>query len=388
MINWQTHWRAWLIISLTSIFSSILLWLPFVMGLDSFWGIPLPPHGMGVIISNYDTPYYMVVSQSWYQPETIAKNFEFDLPLEYYPAHFPLFPFLGYLLKPIITLPYGLLSASLLFTILTTIMIYYLSLRLYSDKPALVIALISLFLPGRWLIVRSLASPEPVFIFFTLMALWSYLNRQFWRTGIWGALAQLTKPPGGLLFVALAIHQLYLHRKHWHQPVKLIQSLWSPLLALSLIPVALGGLFAFFAQQTGDFWAYFHSGDNIHLFWPPFQMFSKAAFWVGTVWLEDIVWLLLITAVGISLWWQKGKRFSAIACYVTVFWLSLIFVSHRDLSRYALPIMPLVWLVYAPYLIKKKFLWLVVLLIPLYLYALNFIAYNTVGISNWQPLIR
>jgi hypothetical protein len=80
--------------ALISIIPTLLIWLPFFLRLDKFWNIPLTTQGMGTVVANYDGPLYIVVAKTLYDKYQIAQNYSFDLPTEYYAAHFPLFPLL------------------------------------------------------------------------------------------------------------------------------------------------------------------------------------------------------------------------------------------------------------------------------------------------------
>jgi hypothetical protein len=136
----------------------------------------------------------------------------------------------------------------------------------------------------------------------------------------------------------------------------------------------------------GNFFAYFQSGDNIHLFFPPFQIFNYSQPWVGTHWLEDVIFLYLLAASGILLLAKLKEKTPFY--FSLLFFTSLIFVSHRDISRYALPIIPFLFAGYAPFLVKKEFKAVMALIIiPIYLYSLVFIANNMMSIPNWGPLL-
>jgi hypothetical protein len=248
------------------------------------------------------------------------------------------------------------------------------------------LSVVFLMLPARWLIVRSVGSPESLFIFLGLLSVWGMFKKNYWIAGIAGALAQLTKAPGILLFAAFG---LYLGWKYLGKLGSLgkvgVKDLPWKAYPLLLIPISLLGLWLWYGQIYGSVLAYFQSGDNIHLFWPPFQMFNTAAAWVGTFWLEDIVWLLLLGALGVVWAW---KRQDVISWFTLVWFLSLVFVSHRDFARYALPMMPFLMIAFAPVLEKKEFRYvLLVMLLPIYLYTVNFIAGNGVAISDWGRLL-
>ncbi len=389
--------REMLVLAGISLGSTALIWLPFFFGLSDFWGMQLPRDGMAAVVRNYDGPYYIVVAKSLYNPEVI-KQFEFGLPVEYYAAHYPLYPLLIRALGPLISFPYAVLGTTVLFSVLAVWMFYWLARELKMNQ-AFGLSVIFLILPARWLVVRSVGSPEPVFLFWVLLSIWGMIKKNYWVAGIAGALAQLTKSPGILLFASYGLYLGWqvLSPQHWKeavvrkngQMIKGAANWWKSLpwkaYPLWLIPVTLLGVWWWYGQVLGSFWAYFQSGDNIHLFWPPFQMFNKAAAWVGTFWLEDIVWVLLLGALGVIWNW---KRQDVISWFSLVWYLSILFVSHRDVARYALPLMPFLILAFAPVLEKKEFRYaLMVVLLPIYLYAVNFIAGNTIAISDWGRLL-
>ena len=157
-------------------------------------------------------------------------------------------------------------------------------------------------------------------------------------------------------------------------------------LSLLLIPLGVVLVFSLYMVQTGDFWVYFKSGDNMHLFFPPFQIFNANEPWVGTFWLEEVIFIYLIGILGIYKLYQE--KLTNYFYFALVFIVPLFFVAHRDLLRYALPVVPFLILGFREYLLKKEFkIALFVLIIPIYLYSLSFISQNTMPISNWAPFL-
>jgi len=381
------NFKKLLIISFFAMLPTVLLWLPFYLHLESFWGIPLPNQGMGVIVSNYDGPLYLVISKTFYNLEAIKNNFSFNLPVEYYAAHFPLYPALIFLPAQLIGFPY----AMLLITVLSSIFCLYYFYQLISDYDklnAFWLTFVFAIFPARWLIVRSVGSPEPLFVGAIIASLYYFKHKKYWLAGIFGAIAQLTKSPGILLFLAYTAVIILPKIKRlavsnigkWE---KIINFKTYPVL---LIPLSLLGLFYLYSIQFNDFLAYFHSGDNIHLFFPPFQIFNYSAPWVNTHWLEEVIFIYLVLTLGlIKLINQKEYL---MASFVGVFLLSIFFVSHRDIMRYALPIFPFMFIAYKDTLTNKDFkLVLFIILIPIYLFSLAFISNNTMPISDWSSLL-
>jgi len=201
--------------------------------------------GLDIVRRNFDGPYYAVVAKSWYNHDLISSTFSFPLPLEYYPAHFPLYPFLMSLFGKIGYLNGGLII-NLAASVAAALTLYYIALKQKWGHP-LYISLASLFFWPRMWAVRSIASPETLLTLFIVSSLYFFETKRYWLAGLTGALAVLTKSPGILLFPAFIMASKF-DRKIW------------PTL---LIPLSLILLFTFFRFQTGDFWAYFHTGDNI-----------------------------------------------------------------------------------------------------------------------------
>lgn len=381
----NVDWKNWGIILGTTWVSILLIWMPFFMQLGSFWTIPLPSGGMQTVMSNFDGPYYLVVVRSWYESEAI-KRFEFDEPVEYYAAHFPGYPLVIALFDMFMDLPWAMLMATCVFAGAAGVMFYELA-KLVGVKQPLWLAMVFVFLPFRWLELKSVGSPEPQFLFLTLLAIWGFLQRKYWITGLAGGLAVLTKSPGILLFGAIGLTVLVDLVKQSVTTKRF--SFWREIpwraYPVAMIPMSLVGLWVFYGYVYGSFWAYFESGDNLHLFWPPLQMFNREAYWVGDFWLEEILWIFLFVGGGLSILW---KRKDLLTWYSLVFLVSILFVSHRDIARYSLPLMPMMLIAYAPWLSSQRAkIVLTLMIVPIYLFTINYIAGNVVPISDWSRLL-
>jgi len=368
---------------------TLILWLPFFLRAKSIWHIPLPQSGMQSIVANYDGPLYLVVAKTFYDPSSISENFEFSLPTEYYAAHFPAFPTLIKLFAPLFGFPYSMLLVTVAASALA---IYFFGrfIRQYVEgKNAVFLTILFGLFPARWLIVRSVGSAEPLFMAAVIASVFYFQNKKYLLAGVWGALAQLTKSPGILLFVAYAFTFFGPQLKNL---ATLKFSVWlrnvnaAKFLPLLLIPLSLLGIFILYQLRLGDFFAYFHSGDNIHLFFPPFQVFNYSAPWVGTFWLEEIIFVYLIGALGIATLAKKGK--DVLYWFCLIFFISTLFVSHRDVIRYSLPLVPFMIAAFGDSLSKKEFkIAFVVIIIPIFLYSLAFISQNVMPISNWSSFL-
>ncbi len=347
--------KNWLIIALVVLISTAVVW----------WSV-----GFKTIYQNFDGPYYLVVARSWYDMAIIGKYFSFNLPLEYYPAHFPLYPFAIRLISwlPLLNPLRSMLLVNIIATIISSIVLFEIFKAKKIAHP-LFLATCFLFLWPRMWAVRSIGSPETLFIFWILLSLKCFDLKKYLLSGLFGALAVLTKSPGILLIPVYLIASKF-DRKIW------------PIL---LIPVSLIILFAFFKIQTGDFWAYFHSGDNIHLQALPFGIFNSDQPWVGSFWLEDVLWIYLIGGLGVYYAWKKDKLWGIFGLvYLSV----ILFVSHRDISRYSLPLVPIILFGVSDLFRRKEIrIALILLIIPAFFYTVNFLTHNTVAISDWTPFL-
>lgn len=175
---------AW--IAIISLVPSLLIWLPFVLRLNSFWGIPLPTQGLATIVANYDGPLYLVVAKSLYNKMAIETSFQFPLPTEYYFAHFPLFPLLIRLFGFITNYPYAMLIVTLFSSILATYFFFLLIKKFVPEKDALFATFLFSIFPARWLIVRSIGSADPLFVAGIIASVYYFRDKRYWLASIWG----------------------------------------------------------------------------------------------------------------------------------------------------------------------------------------------------------
>lgn len=372
-----------------SLIPTFLIWLPFFARINSFWHVRLPQTGLAAVVSNYDGPLYLIAAKTLYDKEAIKTNFQFPLPTEYYPAHFPLFPLLIRTFAFITNYPYSMIFVTLMSSVLAIYFFHLLISKYVGKKDALFLTFLFSIFPARWLIVRSVGSPDPLFVGAIIASLYYLKEKKYWAAGIWGAIAQLTKSPGILLFVSYFIFFLLpLFRNRVNLTLAKILDAFNfkktyPLL---LIPLSLFSVFVFYWFTQGDFLAYFHSGDNIHLTFPPFQIFDYTAPWVGTFWLEEIIFIFLIGGMGVVKLASKSE--TELATFSGVFFFLTLFVAHRDLMRYFLPVIPFLFVAFADTLVKREFrIAFYVIIIPIYLFSLAFISQNVMPISNWAPFL-
>lgn len=378
-----------LVVSLFSLIPTLLVWLPFFLRLENIWTIPLPLSGMATIVANYDGPLYLIVAKTFYDKAAISTSFQFPLMPEYYAAHFPMFPALIKLFSIITNFPYAMLIVTVISSIVGLYFFHKLALKITTKNNALFLTFLFSIFPARWLVVRSVGSADPLFVASIIASIYYFKNKEFWKSGMWGMVAQLTKSAGILLFIGyfvyLAIPDLKL--KLAISKSKLFDRFnLKKTFPILLIPISLLLVFCFYQYRMGDFLAYFHSGDNIHLGFPPFQIFNYSAPWVGTSWIEEIVFIYLFGLIGIQKLFEKKEY--EIASFASVFMFFLFFVAHRDLMRYSLPLVPFLLLAFEEIITSKQFkIALIVIIIPIYLFSVGFISQNVMPISNWSPFL-
>jgi len=363
-----------LLLSAITIVSTIIVWLPFSFRSQ-----------MTKVFANFDGPNYLAIAKCAYKPKCIRTNFSLPQPVEYYPAHFPGYPILITFFDLFLPGWWAMLIANLFATGLMTT-IFYLLLRKLKIKSAFWLSTLTLFLPARMLILRTVGAPETLFIAAILSSILFYIKEKYWLSGLFLAAAQLTKTPAILLFGAYCIDTLLMPL--WSKTCEVPE--WDPRRLINRVPLLLGPavllpLFLIFQNQTGDFLAYFHSGDNFHLVPIPFQTFVSSRSWLGDFWLEDIFYVYLLGGLAVSQLWKKYKL-KIITIFPTIFYLATLFVAHRDISRYSAPLYPFWVIAFKDVLKKKEFKIIFLILLPAaYLFAINFINYNVAPIADWTP---
>lgn len=331
------------------------------------------------LYKHWDGPLYVIVAKTFYNTSSVILRESFlGLSPGYFAAHLPLYPLFIRSTAWLV----GSLPSMLLWPVIGAVayinFFYFFVKKFGLSQRPFALAMVAAFITPRFFVVRSIGAPETIFLFFMLVSIYFFIQKKYLHAGIMGGLTVLTKSPGILLFGA---YGLWILEEYFR--TKKVQIAWVGLL---LIPLSLIGLFGWYAYASGDFFAYFHSGDNIHLIFPPFQVFDANARWVGTGWLEDILFVYLFYLLTLfSLYTIKKLR---AAFYFTVlFFIAIISVQHRDIARYSLPLLPFGLIAHEQFFTSKKFILVLIILLPaLYIYAWNFILFNQAPITDWAVL--
>ncbi len=375
------------ILSMRCIYSCLILTFIVLISTFILWGSV----GFLTIYKQYDGPLYVVPAKTSYDPVKIRQlKLETTLSPNYFAAHLPLYPALIRAVREIgviggmkeLAYLKSMVGVNILATIGLVLFFYYLLKKFKLTKNPLMLASVFLFLP-RFLVVRSVGAPESLFILLILLSLYFFEKEKFWLAGLFGGLAAMTKTPGILLFPAyiFVIIESYVSRLGRDQS-KIFNFKW---LFLLLIPIGLFIVFSIYAIQYKDFFAYFNSGDNIHLVFP-YSVFNFQKPWVGTAWLEEILFYYFI--YGLTIIYLKNSKYRSFFYFGLVFFTATLFVQHRDISRYSLPLWPLALVAFEKFFTSKKFWIIFVILLPaIFLYAWNFLLYNVMPISDWSAFL-
>ena len=366
---------------------SLVFWLIFYFNVPQKIGFG--PTSLETIFANYDGPNYMVISKCGYNKNCIGPNFSLPQTLEYYPAHLPGYPFLINFFSNFTTGPKAMLITTLLGSIFLTL-IFYDFLKLFlSEKKAFYLSLLLLVFPARLFVLRQIGAPETWFLATTLASIVCFKKNKILPSAIFAALSLTFKTPGILLFVAYFVMAIYELVKSKDLPAGR-QGLFAVIKKYCLYllgPITLLLIFYLYKIQTGDFFAYFHSGDNFHLNKLPYLVFISTKSWINTIWLEDIIYIFLFAIYGVYRLIKKYK-FDIIVIYPLIFTLATLLVAHRDISRYIAPIYPFLFLAFQKKLTNKPLKIIFLLLIPaIVLYAINFVVGNVAPIADWGPYL-
>lgn len=335
---------------------------------------------MDSVYKSWDGPSYVIVAESLYVPGEAVKynsiqSREIRPDFTFLPAHFPLYPLLIRTFSFIGYYP-AMLTLSLLFSLATLCVFYLLARQLHLANP-LLLTLPMILLPPRWFIISHIGSSEPVFFTFVLASLLFYFRRSPWASAIAAGLAMLTRPQGallGLAYLLIALADFYQSQKlSGSQALRQILVRYTPYL---LIPLSLLLTFAYYQRQTGDFWAFFSAISIFHHFqFALFPSFNYGVANIETFWLEaNVLYYFLYLAGVLQLFSQKKWQLGIVGL---VFYLPLLFLQHTDISRYALPLMPLAFIAFAQGIATVPVNLAALLTSPaIFLYTTNFILYN------------
>lgn len=371
--------KAGIYIILISLLPISILYLPFLLKLNSIAFLNIKDPGFINILRNWDGPHYIVIARSMYDLSAIEKLLFTSVPPSYYPAHFPLYPIFIALLAPL----FGYFHSGLIVNILAGIVLnwlFYYVARSYTKHPFFLTYVFTIF-PGRFFITRGIVAPETLMVLCIFASLILWEKKRYFSSSVLGSLGILTKIKAGFLFPAFMAERLedyVLHRKHID-----LRAAWSV-----LIPLTFLGLCVFYFIRTGDFFAFFNAEKENGLFITfPFAQFNSAATWTGTAWLEDVLlyfagMFVLITQLARS---KTNRSWFYFALIYTFF---LVIVPQRDITRFSYPLYPLFLLVFQEFFTSRAWKIAILFLTPgIFFYAWNFILQNQAPLAQIAPFL-
>ncbi len=375
-------WKYRLGSILVSLLTLFLFWSPFALHLNSFWGIEFDGVGMERIVANFDGLNFLAAAKTNYDPHLLETRYADILAGRknvYFAAHYPGFPGLIKLFDLGLDGPNALLMSIVAGNILLAWGLFEFCLLVTANpKKSLVMTTVALLLPARMLADRAVGSNEPLFMFLVLMSLVANARKQHWVSALLGTGAVLTRSPGILLFAAYAI-KIASEKSNVRSKIKSI-------LPYLLIPAALLALWGFYGYRFGSFWAYFQVGGNINLYWP-FSVFATGMDWVSGIWLEDIIYLLVLLTWGVKMYWDRNS-WSPTALFGIIYLGLGMCVAHRDLGRYMLPITPLAIAGLSYNWESKLTRWVIpVILVPVFLFGWQFVLNNYQLVTDWSRFL-
>lgn len=355
----------------------LILAIAFTLVCAIFYGYYLvTKHSkLDIVYKNWDGPSYVITAISLYNPEIAASNnfinsADIRPDWTFLPAHFPLFPlairlfsFIGYF--------QSMLLVSVLFSFLSLIALYELVSSLKLTKHPLLVTLPFIFLTPRYFAVSHVGNSESMFMFFTIMMLLYFGQKNHLSSAIFASLAVATRPWGvfyGVGFALLALWELFKSR----DLSKVVRE-YSPYL---LMPLTVLLVFIFYYFQTGNFFAFFEAIALTKNLQPiPFNSFTFPSRNIETFWQEINALDYVLFLSGIFLLFRK--KLSSFAIIALTYFIPLVFLQHSDISRYAIPLIPFVFLGFSEILEKKEITLATFLMSPaIILYAINFLDHN------------
>ncbi|MDD4027191.1 MAG: hypothetical protein PHO75_03300 [Candidatus Shapirobacteria bacterium] len=371
--------RHFTLTALTILFS-VIFWFLFYFNIPGKIGFN--EVSLETVFFNYDGPNYMIVAKCGYHKDCIGPNFSLPQPLEYYPAHLPGYPILINFVSNFTSTPKAMLLVTLFGSVFLSLILFEFLKLFIKEKTAFWLSILFIFFPGRLFVLRQIGAPETWFLATIIASIFYFKKDKYLIAAIFAAIAQSLKSPGILLFASYGIVAIYELIKN-----KDFIGVFKKYFWFILTPITIFTIFNLYRLQTGDFWAYFNSGDNFHLNKLPYLVFISTKSWIGTIWLEEIIYIYLFAIYGVFLLFKKYK-FDIVPVFTALFTLATLLVSHRDISRYISPVYPFLLLAFAKTLNKKSFKIIILILIPaILLYAINYVTGNVAPIANWAPFL-
>ena len=361
----HTKLRIVLYITLISLATTLLVWLPFI---TRYSGLPKNARMFGFesIYRNYDGMLFVIPAKGNYRSDQIEKLKVLDLKPAYYAAHTPGYPLLIKLLSPFVGYLESMLFINVVASIALGCLLYLFYVRFFGATRPLLLVSITLLLPRLW-ILRSTGSSEVVFLCCIIAASLLLKEKKYALAALFAAYASFTRIHGILFGLGICLFAA----SHWSRTKKMD---WGTLLVGASAVFGFVATCLLYLRQYGDFFAYFHTGALV----PSgmiYSQFDSTAKEIKTFFLEDLlvyfglVWVYIFDAI------QKHKNF--LFYFVVVYFGFTLTIQHRDLARYLLPIMPVLIGSSSSIWEKKSVRLAFIAVLPaIYWYVVNFMGSN------------
>lgn len=355
------------------------VYLPFLLKLNKFFFLTIKEPGFANILKNWDGPNYVMIAKTLYNMEEIGKSLFSPLPHEYFTSHFPLFPLLIRSLTFFLDYFKSGLVINLVFGFLLNLLFYNIA-KDYSKKPLFLTFVFTVF-PARFWVTRTIIAPESLMLFLMLFSFCLWEKKKYFFASLLGFLGVLTKIQALFLFPAY-LGEVIEKKVLKKEKIK-INYVWT-----LLIPSAFIFLSLFYYWRMGDSFAFLKAERQNQLyFYFPFSQFNYQGVWVGTSWLEDIVFYFLGTSLLIvALLKSKNRSWFYFSLFYSLF---LVFIPQRDITRFSYPMLPFFLIQFEKFFSSRTFKIAFFLSLPaLYFYTINFILANQAPIADWSKLLH
>jgi len=277
------------------------------------------------IFSRWDAQWYLGIAKHGY-------HYKPGDGLHSNTAFFPLYPALmGASSKLIGKRDISILSAGLLISNVSLLVALAYLTRLvrldFNDEIANRSAFYLLVFPTT--LFFSAVYTESLFLAAVIIAFYYARRDRWWLAGIAGAAATLTRPPGILMFAALAFEYLQQRNFRWRE-------VRSNAVALALLPLALVLHFGYLGWKTGNFWIFLQTEKDWgrSFIGTPGRLASFAHFAASDL------FVALLALVSIVVAWRRLRP--SYALYATLaFLMPLASGSLISMGRFCLVIFPL-----------------------------------------------
>lgn len=368
-VAFLTKRADWLVITIIYLLASIILF-------SYYWFFV--PNKLEIVYQNWDGPVHTAIAQSLYIPEAIDKipYASFLQKADYLTTVFPLYPLVIRFFSVIGYFP-ATLFVSNIAGLLAIICFYeFIKKNNLSNNP-LTLSIVFIFLSPRWFISTHTGSSNPMFVLFIILTLYFLTQKKLLLSGIFLALATLTRSQGIIFFagiILLLIFSEIAQKSTFSQKtLSFVKKSWPFYLSL----ISIFGTFTYFHFVLGDFWALFTGLKQ----WPfmanfPFQVFTVYPDrLIQTFWLENHYWIYFSNTLMVLMLLSAKKYWLAIPA--AIYAIPLLFMVNMDLGHYNVPLIPFQLIAFQRFLSTRIFLATLLISLPAqYLYTINFMLWS------------